>query len=75
MANETAEKPRFQSTFPGQQLLDRPDSRFGDAKTDGFPGRGTVERPESLDLADVVHQGEPRTCPLYIHFQLGLADG
>jgi hypothetical protein len=75
VANETVEKLLFQSTFPGSQLLDRSEPRFEDAKTDGFPSRGSVERPERLDLADMVDQGEPRTRPLYIHFQLGLADG
>jgi hypothetical protein len=67
--NETVEKLLFQSAFPSQQLLDRPEPRFEDAKTDGFPSRGSVERPERLDLADVVDQSvQP---PLYIHFQFG----
>ena len=30
-----------------------------------------MDRPERVDLADIVDQGEPRTRPLYIHFQFG----
>jgi hypothetical protein len=32
---------------------------------------GLVQRPEHVDLADIVYQGEPRTRPLYIHFRFG----
>jgi hypothetical protein len=67
--NETVEKLLFQSTFPGQQLLERPDPHFEDAKTDGFPSQWSVERPKRLDLADMI-QSEPRTRPLFIHFPL-----
>jgi len=34
-------------------------------------GAGLGQCPKSVDLANVVNQSEPRTRPLYIHFQLG----
>jgi hypothetical protein len=66
LPNETVEKLFFGSILPSQQLLGRPGPRFEDAKTDGFPNQGSMERPERLDLADVVHQGEPRTQALLV---------
>jgi hypothetical protein len=30
-----------------------------------------VDRPKGVDFADIMHQSEPRTRPLYIHFQFG----
>jgi hypothetical protein len=36
-----------------------------------FFRQGSVERPEGVDLADIVDQGKPRTRPLYIHFRFG----
>jgi len=67
--NETVEKPFFQSTFPGQRLLERPGSRSEGGLTDVSLRQGSVDRPECVDLADVVYQSEQP--PLYIHFQLG----
>jgi hypothetical protein len=32
---------------------------------------GSDQRPKSVDLGDIVYQGEPRTRPLYIHFRFG----
>ncbi len=32
---------------------------------------GLDQRPEHVDLADIVNQSEPRTRPLYIHFVFG----
>ena len=32
---------------------------------------GLDQRPEHLDLADIVNQSEPRTYALYIHFVFG----
>jgi hypothetical protein len=46
LPNETVEKLLFGGILPGQQLLDRPDSRLEDAKTDGFSNQGSVERRE-----------------------------
>jgi hypothetical protein len=36
-----------------------------------FFWQGSVERPEGVDLADIMDQREPRPRPLYIHFQFG----
>jgi hypothetical protein len=33
-----------------------------------LPRQGSVDRPKGVDLADIVHQSEPRTRPLYIDF-------
>ena len=69
MPNETVEKLVFQSTFPGQRLMERPDSRSEGGETGGEIGKGSVERPKSMDLADVVYQSEQP--PLYIHLLFG----
>ena len=69
--NETVEKPIFQSSFPGQQLVEGLNSRSEGGETGGEIGKGSVDRPEGVDLADVVYPSEPRTRPLYIYFPFG----
>ena len=68
-ANETVEKLFFQSTIPGQQLVEGLHSRSEGGLQGGWVGKGSVECPKGVDLADVVDQGEQ--APLYIHFPFG----
>jgi hypothetical protein len=70
-ANETVGKRILGSTFPNQPLVERPDSRSEGGLTDVSLRHGSVERPERMDLAEIVDQSAPRTRPLYIHFQFG----
>jgi hypothetical protein len=51
--------------------VDGPDSRSEGGFTDGSLRHGSVECPKRVDFAETVDQSEPRTRPLYIHFQLG----
>jgi len=69
--NETAEKRILESTFPGQPLVERPDSPSEGGLTEVSLRHGSVERPKRVDLAEIMHQDEPRTRPLYSHFQFG----
>jgi hypothetical protein len=56
--NETVEKRILESTFPGQPLVEGPDSRSEGGLTDVSLRQGSVERPERVDLADVVYQSK-----------------
>jgi hypothetical protein len=67
--NETVEKRTLGSTFPGQPLAERPDSRSEGGLTDVSLRHRSVERAKRVDLADVVYQS--KQVPLYIHFQVG----
>ena len=69
--NATVEKRILGSTFPSQPLAERPDSRSAGGLTDVSLHHGSVESPKHVDPAQIVYQGEPRTRPLYIHFQFG----
>jgi hypothetical protein len=69
--NATVEKLILESTFPGQPLAERPDSRSEGVLTDVSLRQGSVEHPERVDLAEIVDKSELCTRPLYIHFQLG----
>jgi hypothetical protein len=60
-----AESPRLRG------LRERPISRVEGGVMDNLLRQRSVERPVRVDLADIVYQGERRTHPLYIHFQLG----
>jgi hypothetical protein len=51
--------------------VERPDCRSEGGLTDVSLRHGSVERPKRVDLAEIVDQIEPRTRPLYIHFQFG----
>jgi hypothetical protein len=51
--------------------VERPDSRSEGGLTDDSVRHGSVERPERVELAEIVDQSGPRTRPLYSHFQLG----
>lgn len=68
-ANETVEKPIFGRAFPVQGPTKRPVSRVEGGFTDILPCPGSVDRPEHVDLTDIVYQSvQP---PLYIHFRFG----
>src|SRR5215211_314322 len=67
--NETVEKLILGSTFPGQPLVERPDSPSEGGLTDVSLGHRSAERPKRVDLAEIMYQGEQS--PLYIHFQFG----
>jgi hypothetical protein len=68
---ESVEKRILGSTFPGQPLVERADSPSEGGLTDVWLRHGSVERPERVDLAEILYQSEPRTRPFYIHFQFG----
>ena len=69
--NETVEKLVLESRFPGQPLVERPDSRSEGGLTDVSLRHESVERHERVDPADIVDQSKPRTRPLHIHFGSG----
>jgi hypothetical protein len=71
LPNEAVEKRILGSTFPNQPLVERADSPSEGGLTDVWLRHGSVERPERVDLAEILYQSEPRTRPFYIHFQLG----
>jgi len=64
--NETVEKPCFQTECKsGDGMIDRLFA-LNVAEQDCA---GLDQCPKSVDLAEIVDQSEPRTRPLYIHFQ------
>jgi hypothetical protein len=66
--NETVEKPKYRSPTP----VNSSDFHRGRERNGVNRLRlGLCQRPEQVDLADIVYQSEPRTSPLYIHFPFG----
>ena len=68
-ANETVEKPIMGRAFPVQVSTERPVSRAEGSFSFFLLCQRLGQRPEHVDLADIVNQGEQP--PLYIHFGFG----
>jgi hypothetical protein len=67
--NETVEKVNLQSAFAGQGLIEGPVSRSEGGWRGSWKGKGSVERPKSMDFADIMYQSKQP--PLDIHLQFG----
>jgi hypothetical protein len=54
-ANETVEKLILQRAFRGQAMIDCIVFRSKGGWTGGLLGKGSVDRPKTMDLADIVN--------------------
>ena len=59
----------FLRVIPVQEPIGRPVPRVAGGFADVLLRQRSADRPKSGYPADIVHQGEPRPHPLYIHFQ------
>ena len=69
LPNETVEKLFFLRTIPGHAMIGSAVSCPEGDYTGNLIPQGLLERPISVDLADIVYQGEQP--PLYIHLGFG----